>query len=281
MAKWKTYSLLAILTVFLVYLGRILGGPDGMLIALILAGTLNFISYWYSDKIVLRMYRAREIKPDEYPELHEIVADLAMRAGVKKPRIFLIPTNHPNAFATGRDPEHASVAVTTGILKILSREELRGVLAHEMSHVKNYDILIGTVAATLAGAITYLAYMFRWASLFGLGDEDERGNFLVAFLISLLAPIAAMLIQLAISRQREYLADETGAKLIGNPEPLANALRKLAYGASKVPLEANPATEHLFIVAPFKGSGVWSLFSTHPPIEKRINRLLSLKIGGR
>lgn len=280
MAKWKTFFLLALLTVLLVYLGRILAGPGGMTVALIFAGLMNFVSYWYSDKIVLKMYKAREIKPSEIPELHEIVGDLAMRAGVKKPRIYLIPTEHPNAFATGRNPEHASIAITRGIIKLLNREELRGVLAHEMSHIKNYDILIGTISATIAGAITYLAYMFRWASLFGLGDED-RGNFFVALLMSILAPLAAMLIQLAISRQREYLADETGARLIGDPEALANALKKLAYGTSKIPLNANPATEHLFIIAPFKGSGIWGLFSTHPPVEERIRRLLALKIRGR
>ena len=279
MTKFKAFLLLAILSIMLVYLGRLIAGPGGMTFALIMAGLINFISYWYSDKIVLRMYSAREVAPSENPQLHQIVEDLAARANIKKPKVYVIPSEHPNAFATGRNPNNASIAVTEGILKLLSYEELRGVLAHEISHIKNYDILIGTIAATIAGAITYLSYMFRWVAIFGIGDDDDRGNVLVALLISILAPLAAMIVQLAISRQREYLADETGAKLIGDPTPLANALKKLAYGTQRVPMRANPATQHLFIVAPLKGGGLLTLFSTHPPIEKRIERLMSLKFG--
>lgn len=281
MSRWKAFFLLALLSVLLVYLGRLLAGPGGMTVALIFAGLINFVSYWHSDKIILRMYKAKEVPPGKFPELHEIVSDLAARAGVPKPKVYVIPTNHPNAFATGRNPRHASVAVTSGILKLLTKDELRGVLAHEISHVRNYDILVGTIAATLAGAITYLSYMFRWASIFGFGDDEDRGNFLLALVISLLAPLAACLIKLAISRQREFLADETGARLMGDPVPLAKALRKLEYGSTRLPLRANPATEHLFIVAPFRGKGVWSLFSTHPSTEERVERLLALKIGAR
>jgi len=276
MSKLKTYILLTLLTILFIWLGDLLGGRSGMLIALIFAGVMNFASYWWSDKIVLAMYRAKEVSPREAPRLHAIVEELAHAAGIPKPRVYIIPTDHPNAFATGRGPGHAAVAVTTGILKLLDERELRGVLSHELSHIKNRDILIMSVTATIAGAITYLAYMARWAAfLGGFGDDDDRGgNILVALLISILAPIAAMIIQLAISRSREYLADATGAKISRDPLALASALKKLAYGASRIPLQsANPATAHLFIVNPFKGGGLAALFSTHPPIEDRIRRL--------
>ncbi len=277
MSKLKTYLLLALLTVLLVVIGDLIGGKSGMTIALVMAGVMNFVSYWWSDKIVLAMYRAKEVSPQEAPELHRIVAELAYAAGIPKPRVYIIPTDHPNAFATGRGPGHAAVAVTTGILNLLTERELRGVLSHELSHIKNRDVLIMTVAATIAGAITYLAYMARWAAIFGgFGgdDEDRGGNLLVILLISILAPLAAMIVQLAISRSREYLADATGAKISRDPLALASALKKLAYGAAKRPLQdANPATAHLFIVTPFRGGGIASLFSTHPPIEDRIRRL--------
>lgn len=277
MSKLKTYLLLALLTVLLVIIGELVGGKSGMTIALVMAGIMNFVSYWWSDKIVLAMYRAKEISPQEAPELHRIVAELAHSAGIPKPRVYIIPTDHPNAFATGRGPGHAAVAVTTGILSLLNERELRGVLSHELSHIKNRDVLIMTVAATIAGAITYLAYMARWSAFFGgFGgdDEDRGGNLLVFLLISILAPLAAMIVQLAISRSREYLADATGAKISRDPLALASALRKLAYGAARIPLQtANPATAHLFIVTPFRGGGIASLFSTHPPIEDRIRRL--------
>ncbi len=276
MSKLKTYVLLALLTVLLIWIGGLVGGKSGMTIALIMAGVMNFVSYWWSDKIVLAMYRAKEVSPEELPELHSIVEELSRSAGIPKPRVYIIPTDHPNAFATGRGPGHAAVAVTRGILNLLTARELRGVLAHEISHIKNRDVLIMTVAATIAGAITYLAYMARWAAIFGSfgGDDDDRGsNMIVALLISIIAPIAAMIIQLAISRSREYLADATGAKISRDPIALASALKKLAYGTQKLPLEANPATAHLFIVKPFRGGGIASLFSTHPPIEDRIRRL--------
>lgn len=276
--RFKTYLLLALLTVFLVWMGGYFGGTQGMTFALVFAGLMNFFSYWFSDRIVLGMYGAKEVSPHEAPRLHELVADVAARMGIPKPRIYIIPTDHPNAFATGRDPQHAAVAFTRGILKLLNERELRGVISHELSHVRNYDILVGTVAATLAGAITYLAYMLRWAAFFGgMGrDEEERGGALAALALAIVAPIAAMLIQLAISRSREYLADHTGAKAIRDPLALAGALRKLAYGAQRIPLEANPATAHLFIVSPFRGGGIASLFSTHPPLEERIRRLETL-----
>ncbi len=277
MSKLKTYLLLALLTILLVVIGDLIGGKSGMTIALVMAGVMNFVSYWWSDKIVLAMYRAKEVSPQEAPELHRIVSELAHAAGIPKPRVYIIPTDHPNAFATGRGPGHAAVAVTTGILNLLTERELRGVLSHELSHIRNRDVLIMTVAATIAGAITYLAYMARWAAIFGgFGgdDEDRGGNLLVILLISILAPLAAMIVQLAISRSREYLADATGAKISRDPLALASALRKLAYGAAKRPLQsANPATAHLFIVTPFRGGGITSLFSTHPPIEDRIRRL--------
>ncbi len=277
MSKLKTYLLLALLTILLVVIGDLIGGKSGMTIALVMAGVMNFVSYWWSDKIVLAMYRAKEVSPQEAPELHRIVAELAHAAGIPKPRVYIIPTDHPNAFATGRGPGHAAVAVTTGILNLLTERELRGVLSHELSHIKNRDVLIMTVAATIAGAITYLAYMARWAAIFGgFGgdDEDRGGNLLVILLISILAPLAAMIVQLAISRSREYLADATGAKISRDPLALASALKKLTYGAARRPLQsANPATAHLFIVTPFRGGGIASLFSTHPPIEDRIRRL--------
>lgn len=283
MRKWKAFFLLALLTVLLVYFGKILGGPYGMTFALIFAGFINFISYWFSDKIVLAMYRAKPVSYDEAPRLHEVVADLAQRVHIPKPKIYVIPTDHPNAFATGRNPSHASIAVTKGILRILNERELRGVLAHEISHVRNYDILIGTIAATLAGAITYLSQIFRFSLFFGgMGDDEDRGggNLLVALIISILAPLAALLVQLAVSRSREYLADETAARITRDPLGLASALEKLAYGAQKIPLQANPATSHLFIVTPFRGGGIYSLFSTHPPIEERIRRLREMSLRG-
>ena len=276
--RFKTYLLLGLLTVFLVWIGGYFGGTQGMTFALIFAGLMNFFSYWFSDKIVLSMYGAKEVRPQEAPRLHDLVASVAARMGVPKPRVYVIPTDHPNAFATGRSPQHAAVAFTRGILRLLDERELKGVIAHELAHVRNYDILVGTVAATLAGAITYLAYMLRWAAFFGgmSRDSEDRGGALGALALAIIAPLAAMLIQLAISRSREYLADATGAMAIRDPLALASALRKLAYGARKVPLEANPATAHLFIVSPFRGGGLAFLFSTHPPLEERIRRLEAL-----
>jgi len=275
MTKLKAYLLLAILTLIFIYVGKLIGGTSGMTFALLIAFLMNFFAYWYSDKIVLTMYRAKQVSERAYPELHRIVREVCQRAGIPKPKVYLIPSSHPNAFATGRNPSNASVAVTSGILKLLNEEELKGVIAHEVAHIRNYDILISTIAATLAGAITYLAYIARFAFFFG-GDDEEGRNPFAFLLIAILAPLAALLVQLAISRQREFLADETGARITRNPLALARALEKLAYGTSKIPLRANPATSHMFTVAPFKGGGINSLFSTHPPIEERIRRLRAM-----
>jgi len=274
----KTFLLLAGLTVFLVLMGKVIGGRAGMQIAFIIALAMNFISYWFSDKIVLRMYGAQEVSEAEAPELHRMVAELAREAGVPKPRVYVVPGDTPNAFATGRNPEHGAVAVTEGIMRLLSPVELKGVLAHEIGHIRNRDILIQTVAATLAGAIMILADMARFAAFFGSRDEDEGGlGVLGTVVMAIIAPIAAMLIQMAISRSREYIADETGARLCHNPESLARALEKLTYGNQAVPMDANPATAPMFIVSPLTGGGLMNLFSTHPPLEERIRRLREMR----
>ncbi len=274
----KTVLLLAGLTVFLIFMGKILGGRQGMYIAFILAVGMNFFSYWFSDKIVLSMYRAQEVSPAEAPQMHQIVEELAREAGIPKPRIYIIPDESPNAFATGRNPQHAAVAATEGILRLLTPAELKGVLAHELGHVLNRDILISTIAATLAGAIMILASMAKWGAILGFGrDDDEGPGFLGIIIMSIIAPIAAMLIQMAISRSREYLADETGAHLAHNPESLARALEKLTLGAQRVPMDASPATAHMFIVNPLTGGSLMNLFSTHPPLEERIARLRAMR----
>jgi heat shock protein HtpX len=279
----KTTMLLAVLTAFLIWVGQILGGRQGMLFALVLAAGMNFISYWYSDKIVLAMYRGRPVSHAEAPELHEIVAGLTERAGLPMPRIYVLPEQAPNAFATGRNPEHAVVAVTEGLLKIMNRDEIAGVLGHELAHVNNRDILIGSIAATLAGAVMMLAHMARWAAIFGgIGgrgsDREEGGGVLGLLFMSILAPIAAMLIQTAISRSREYQADAIGSRFAGGPEGLASALQKIGAYSGRIPLNAGraaaQATAHMFIANPLSSGGLWSLFSTHPPIEDRISRLL-------
>ncbi|MBI1986859.1 MAG: zinc metalloprotease HtpX [Nitrospinae bacterium] len=278
----KTTFFMAGLTLLFILVGGALGGQQGMVLAFVLACAMNLGTYWFSDRIVLRMYGAQEVSPMEAPELYEIVKGLAHRAGIPMPKLYIIPSEAPNAFATGRNPEHAAVAVTEGILRLLSRDELAGVLAHELSHVKHRDILIGTIAATIAGAISMLANMAQWAMIFGGGrrdDEDGEGGGLIGTLaMMILAPIAAMLIQMAISRSREYLADEGGAKL-SHPRYLASALRKLQRGVERVPMaEATPATAHMFIVNPFRGEGIVRLFSTHPPLEERIQRLESMAL---
>ncbi len=275
----KTTLLLGLLTGFLLFIGQYFGGQSGMIIALVFAGVMNFVSYFFSDKLALAMYRAQPVTREELPRAYEIVERLTQRIGIPMPKIYVIPTDSPNAFATGRNPNHASVAVTQGILNLLNDEEMEGVLAHELGHVRNRDILISSIAATIAGAITFLARMAAWGAMFGgLGgrDERERGGGLGALFMIILAPIAAMLIQLAVSRSREYAADATGAHFTGNPYALASALRKLDSYSRRVPLPATPSTAHLFIVQPFLGMGGlnWaSLFSTHPPIAKRIERL--------
>jgi len=274
----KTVLLLGGLTALIIIFGKLLGGTRGMQLALILAAAMNFFGYWFSDKIVLKMYGAQEVSPQEAPQLHAMVGELAGAAQVPMPKVYIIPEETPNAFATGRNPEHAAVAVTQGILRLLSPAELKGVLAHEMGHVKNRDILIQSVAATLGGAIMILADMARFSAFFGGGrDDEEGGGILGTLLLTILAPIAAMLIQMAISRSREYIADETGAHLCHNPGSLASALEKLAYGNQQIPMEANPATAQMFIVNPLTGSGLMHLFSTHPPIEERIARLRAMR----
>jgi len=275
----KTLFLLVTLTLILVWAGGALGGKQGMTIALIFALMMNFFAYWFSDKIVLRMYRARQASESEAPELYGIVRRLVQKAGMPMPRIYIINEDQPNAFATGRNPGHAAVAVTTGIMRILSHDELQGVIAHELSHVRHRDILISTIAATIAGAISFLAQMAQWAMIFGgRGDDDEGGNPIAALAMMIVGPIAALIVQMAISRSREYSADEGGARLAGNPRYLAGALRKLHAASQKIPMHANPATSHMFIVNPLSGGGLLKLFSTHPPIEERIARLESMSL---
>ncbi len=277
----KTTALLGLLTGLLVLIGGYFGGTQGMAAAFVIAFLMNFGSYWFSDRIVLAMYRAQAVTEAEAPNLYRIVRGLAQRAHMPTPRIYIIPTDTPNAFATGRDPEHAAVAATQGILRILNEEELEGVLSHELAHVRNRDTLISTVAATLAGVIVMLARMAMWMPFFGGGgrDEEDRGGGVLGFLLlAILAPIAATLIQLAISRSREFQADESGAQLSHKPNALASALQKLEVAADRLPMDANPATSHLFIVNPLRGDALFRLFSTHPPIEERIARLRALRV---
>ena len=279
----KTGLLLAVLTVMLVLLGGAIGGRQGMMLAFILALAMNFASYWWSDKIVLAMYRAQPITEAQAPGLYNMVRRLATKAGVPMPRVYLIPTEQPNAFATGRNPEHAVVAVTEGIMRILDDDELEGVLAHELAHVVNRDILISTIAATLAGAITYLAHMAQWTAIFGGGrhsDDEDSPSPISMMLMAIVAPLAALLVQMAVSRSREFQADATGAHLAGRSWGLSKALEKLEMGSRAVPMDASPATAHLFIVNPLSGRTLMKLFSTHPPMEERIARLRAMRLGG-
>lgn len=272
----RTFFLLTLLTLVLVAVGGLIGGQGGALVALLLAGVMNFVSYWFSDKIVIKMYRGEQVTSGP---LYEVVAEICQRNSLPMPRVYLLPQETPNAFATGRNPQHAAVAATAGILNILSREELMGVMAHEMSHVTHRDILIGSIAATIAGAISYLAHMAQWAAIFGGGRDDDEGSNPVALIaLAIIAPLAAMLVQMAISRSREYLADEGGARLCGNPLYLASALRKLEMGNRALPMaRVNEATAHMFIVSPLSGGGIASLFSTHPPMAERIRRLEEMR----
>mgnify|MGYP000923007740 FL=1 len=278
--RFRTTMLMALLTGLIVLMGRQLGGSQGMVLAFVLAAAMNIGSYWFSDKIVLAMYRAQPIEEHDAPELYGMVREIAREAQLPMPRLYLIPEETPNAFATGRDPEHAVVAVTEGILRLLSPQEIRGVLAHEMGHVLNRDILVSSIAATLAGVVMMLANMVKWSAIFGgvRSDDEEGGGGILGFLVAaIVAPIAAMLIQMAISRSREYLADETSARLTHNPESLARALEKLAMASHRIPMmDARPETAHLFIVNPLSGRSLANLFSTHPPIEERIQRLRSM-----
>jgi len=267
---FKTAFLLTAMTLLLMFFGRYFGGQNGMFLALAFAAVMNFVSYFYSDKIALAMYRAQPVTREELPRAYAAVERLTQKIGIPMPKIYVIPSESPNAFATGRNPQHASVAVTHGILGLLTDEELEGVLAHELGHVNNRDILISSVAATLAGAITMLS---RFGFFFGGGSRERRGGGLTGLLMLIVAPVAATMIQLAVSRSREYEADATGAHFTGNPYALASALQKLDTYSRRVPMQASPSTAHLFIIQPFLGMSFGSLFSTHPPIAKRIERL--------
>ncbi|ABA87503.1 membrane-bound zinc-dependent protease HtpX [Syntrophotalea carbinolica DSM 2380] len=274
----RTVALMTVLTLLLVWAGGMMGGRGGALFALIMAAVMNLGSYWFSDKIVIAMYRGREVSSGP---LFSVVQELCLRNALPMPKVYILPQATPNAFATGRNPKHAAVAATEGILQVLSREELMGVMAHEMSHVRHRDILIGSIAATIAGAISYLAHMAQWAALFGGfgGRDDDDGNPLGLLLLIIFAPLAAMLVQMAISRSREYAADRGGAALCGNPHYLANALRKLEMANSRQPMpKVNEATAHMFIVNPLRGGGLKSLFSTHPPVDERIRRLENMTV---
>jgi heat shock protein HtpX len=280
----KTTALLAALTVLLILIGSVVGGEQGMVVAFVFAGLMNFASYWWSDKIVLWMYGAREVNEAEAPGFHALVRRLAQSAGLPMPKVYIIPTDTPNAFATGRNPQHAAVAATEGILRLLTSDELEGVIGHELGHVRNRDILTSTVAATLAGAIMMLSRMAQWAAFFGgvrSSDEDEggAGGIIGMLILAIVAPLAAMLIQMAISRSREYQADATGAQISHKPWALADALEKLERASTAIPMNANPATAHLFIVNPLSGSSILNLFSTHPPIEARVARLRAMRIA--
>lgn len=273
----KTFLLLALLSGVILFLGGAAGGQGGLMIALIIALVMNVGSYWFSDTIVLRMYRAKELDRHTAPEVYTITEELAEKAGLPMPKLYLIPQQSPNAFATGRNPQHAVVAVTEGIVRLLSRDELRGVIAHELGHVKNRDILIQSVAAVLATTITFMANMMRFSAFTGGGRGGNRGSPIGAIAMALLAPFAAMLIQMAISRAREYKADATAVQLSGQPRALAQALNKLQPASQRIPLEANPATASMFIINPLSGGAIAGLFSTHPPAEERINRLLAME----
>lgn len=280
----KTVILMTGLTVILVFIGDQLGGRQGMIMALIFAGGMNLFAYWFSDKLALMSYRAKQVSEAEAPELHSIVRGLATRAGIPMPKVFVIPSASPNAFATGRNPQHASVAVTEGIINLLNREELQGVIAHELAHIQHRDILIASIVATLAGAITMIARMAGWAAMFGgyggRGNDRNSGGGAIGFiLMAILAPIAALLVQMWISRTREYDADAGGARIAGNPYGLADALEKLQRGVQVRPIQANPSSAHMFIVNPLSGKSLMSLFSTHPPIEERVARLRALDRG--
>ncbi len=272
----KIIMMLSVLSGILIVLGYFFAGRKGMIIALVISGFMNLGSYWYSDSIILRMYDAQPVSRETMPKLYDAVSNLAERARIPIPKIYIIPDDSPNAFATGRNENHAAVAATVGILKILDQDELEGVIAHELSHIKHKDILIGTMAATIVSAVVVLSYMARWAAVMGTGSEDV-GSSVKLLAIAIIAPLAATLVQMAMSRSREYYADEGSARLTGNPEALAKSLEKLAMVSRKIPMDANPATAHMFIVNPLSGNVVMNLFSTHPPLEERIKRLRNMK----
>jgi len=274
-SQLKTFFLLALLTGLILFLGQLMGGRTGLIVAFGFALVMNFVSYWYSDKIVLAMYKARPLAPEDAPALHAALAEMAAKAGIPTPRLVLIPQEAPNAFATGRNPQNAVVAVTEGLVRLLPLAEVKAVMGHELGHIAHRDILIQSVAAVLASAVMMLAHMMQWAALFGMGgrDNEERGNPLAALAVALFAPFAATLIQMAISRSREFLADAAGAEFSGQPLDLAQALARLHNASRELPMQANPATENMFIVSPFSGRRIGNWFSTHPPVEERIARL--------
>jgi len=283
MNGFKTAILMTAMMVLFILVGNLIGGETGMTFAFIFSLALNFGSYWFSDKIVLKMYRAQEVSEKDAPQLYSIVENLSSKAGLPMPRVYIMNNPTPNAFATGRNPEHSAVAVTTGIMNILNKEELEGVIAHELSHIKNRDILVSTVAATLVGTITFIARMAGWAAMFGGGrNERDRDNVWGDLALMILAPIAAVLIQMAISRSREYMADESGAQITGKPLGLANALNKLTQANEMIPMtNAGTSSAHMFIVNPLSGKSLMKLFSTHPPLEDRIKRLNEIAAGRR
>jgi len=276
----KTVLLLGCLTAIMLGAGIMFGGRTGLAIALAFSLIMNVGSYFFSDKIVLKIYKARPAHKKDYPKLHQMVEEICLKAEIPKPKLYIVPSQTPNAFATGRNPENAVVACTEGIMELLTDEELKGVLAHEVSHVKNRDILVTTVAATLAAVISYMAMMAKWTAIFGgmRGNRDDGGNLLGLLALAILAPLIAVILQLAVSRSREYLADQTGAKTIGDPKALANALEKLHHGVKAHPMKGNSVTSSLFIVNPFKAGALVGLFSTHPPMEERVKRLREMKI---
>ena len=276
--QFKTAVLLAVLTALMLLIGTFFG-KTGFYIAIAFVLIMNLVTYFFSDKLVLWMYNAKEAKEKDNPKLFRIIREVSSLAKIPMPKVYIIPSASPNAFATGRNPKNAAVAVTGGIMELLTEDELRGVIAHEIAHVKNRDILISTIAATIAGVISYLASMAQWAAIFGIGGDDDNGNILGLLLIAILAPIIAIILQLAISRSREYLADETGAKTIHDSKSLASALEKLEKGISKEPMKfGNNSTSSLFIANPFNAKGIFTLFSTHPPIQERIKRLKAMKV---
>jgi heat shock protein HtpX len=274
----KTVILLGALTGLFLLVGGVAGGQSGMLIALVLAGIMNIAAYWFSDKIVLRTYGAQPLSEAQAPEIYQMVEELSQRAGIPRPAIYILNEESPNAFATGRDPQHSAIALSTGIIKLMTPDQLKGVIGHELSHIRHRDTLIQTAAATIAGAIMFLAYQMRWFAFLGGGDDDENGGVLGLLLMAILAPLAAMLIQMAISRSREYRADQGSAQLTRNPEGLASGLEKLGVYSRRIPMKATQQTAHLFIVSPLSGKGLMNLFSTHPPLQDRIARLRTLAL---
>lgn len=282
MNNLKVWILMGALTVLLVWMGNALFGQSGAVMFFLIAMALNFFSYFNSDKIAIKMTKSYPVSRQEAPELYDMVEGLCQRAGLPMPKLYVTPSDQPNAFATGRNPDHAAVAVTEGIMRMMNRSEIEGVLAHELAHIKNRDILVGTIAATLAGAITMIANAFKWAAIFGVGSNDEEGGgaggMIAGLAVAILAPLAAMIVQMAISRSREYGADAAGAQIAGSPDGLANALLKLESASQRIPMQVNPAASHMFIINPLSGASMARLFSTHPPVSDRVEKLRSMRV---